>query len=287
MRADLTLALIALIWGSSFVLVKRALNDVTPVLYLALRFSLAAVLLAFYFRRRIRLRFSRQELSAGLRIGAVLMTGFILQTIGLQTTTPAKNAFLTGLYVVLVPFVNSFVYRIRPRILEIAGVLVAGLGMGLLSMQGETWSIARGDLLTILCAVAFAIQVVLLSHWAPIAGFESLSFLQIAAAALVAVVATPLLETPSIHWSPAVLGAIVVGGVLATALAFVLQSWAQQQTSPARAAVIFSLEPVFAWAVSWLVEGEPFTFRSATGAALILGGILLVELKPARSPEHQ
>lgn len=286
MRADLTLALISLIWGATFVLVKRALNDVTPVLYLALRFSLAAVLLAFYFRRRIQFRFSRHELGAGLRIGAVLMAGFILQTIGLQTTTPAKSAFLTGMYVVLVPFVNSSVYRIRPRMPEIAGVLVAGLGMGLLSMHGETWSIARGDLLTILCAVAFAVQVVLLSHWAPIAGYESISLLQVAAAALVAVVATPLLETPSIQWSPAVLWAIILGGVLATAVAFVLQSWAQQRTSAARAAVIFSLEPVFAWALSWLVEGEPFTLRSATGAALILGGILLVELKPARPPEH-
>lgn len=286
MRADLTLALVALIWGSTFVLIKRALNDVTPVLYLAIRFTIAALLLAVYFRGRLRLRFSRQELGAGFRIGAVLMAGFIFQTIGLQTTTAAKSAFLTGLYVVLVPFVNSSVYRIRPRILEIAGVLVAGLGMGLLSMQGETWSIDRGDVLTIFCAVAFAVQVVLLGHWAPIAGFESLSLLQIAAAALVAVVATPLLETPSIRWSPAVIGAIGIGAVLATALAFVLQSWAQQRTTPARAAVIFSLEPVFAWVVSWLVEGESFSVRSAAGAALILGGILLVELKPARAPEH-
>lgn len=286
MRADLTLALVALIWGSTFVLIKRALNDVTPILYLAIRFTIAALLLAVYFRGRLRLRFSRQELGAGFRIGAVLMAGFILQTIGLQTTTAAKSAFLTGLYVVLVPFVNSSVYRIRPRILEIAGVLVAGLGMGLLSMQGETWSIDRGDVLTIFCAVAFAVQVVLLGHWAPIAGFESLSLLQIAAAALVAVVATPLLETPSIRWSPAVIGAIGIGAVLATALAFVLQSWAQQRTTPARAAVIFSLEPVFAWVVSWLVEGESFSVRSAAGAALILGGILLVELKPARAPEH-
>ncbi|MBI2687404.1 MAG: DMT family transporter [Acidobacteria bacterium] len=286
MRADLTLAFIALIWGATFVLIKRALNDVTPIFYLAIRFSLAAVLLAAFFHRRIRLGFGKQEYWAGLRVGAVLMLGYVLQTVGLQTTTASKSAFLTGLYIVLVPFVNSFVYRSRPRVLEVAGVLVACFGMSLLSMQGQTLSIARGDLLTVGCAAAFAVHIVLLGHWAPIVGFESLSVLQIAAAAAVACIAAPLVEVPSIQWSPAVIGAVVVGALFATALAFVLQTWAQQRTTPTRAAVIFSLEPVFAWIVSWLVEGEVLTVRAAIGALLILGGILLVELKPARVPAH-
>jgi drug/metabolite transporter (DMT)-like permease len=158
--------------------------------------------------------------------------------------------------------------------------------MGLLSMQGETLSIAKGDLLTIGCAVAFAVHIVLLGHWAPIVGFESLSLLQIAAAAAVACIAVPLVETPAIHWSPMVWSAILVGGVFATALAFVLQSWAQQNTTPARAAVLFSMEPVFAWIVSWTFEGEALTARAATGALLILGGVLLVELKPAEADKH-
>lgn len=286
MRADLTLVFIALIWGTTFVLIKRALNEVTPVLYLALRFSLAAALLALYFHRRIRLGFGRQEFWVGLRVGGILMLGYILQTVGLQTTTPSKSAFLTGIYIVLVPFVNSLVYRTRPRLWEIAGVFTAGLGMGLLSMQGETLSIAKGDLLTIGCAAAFAVHIVLLGHWAPIVGFESLSLLQIAAAAAVACIAVPLVETPAIHCSPMVWSAILVGGVFATALAFVLQSWAQQNTTPARAAVLFSMEPVFAWIVSWTFEGEALTARAAAGALLILGGVLLVELKPAVGDAH-
>ena len=286
MRADLTLALIALIWGATFVLIKNALADVTPVLYLAVRFSLAAALLALFFHRRIRLGFGRREYWVGLRIGSILMLGYILQTVGLQTTTPSKSAFLTGLYIVLVPFVNVCVYRTRPRWPEVAGVLIAGLGMGLLSMQGETLSIAKGDLLTIGCAVAFAVHIVLLGHWAPIVGFESLSLLQIAGAAAVACLAAPLVELPSIHWSPTVLAAIGIGAVLATALAFVLQTWAQQHTTPTRAALIFSLEPVFAWLVSWFFDGEQFTTRAAIGAVLILGGILMVELKPAPAPAH-
>ena len=234
MRADLTLAAIAFIWGSSFLIAKRALPEVTPLLYLALRFTLAAAVLAIFFRRRIRLGFGHEEYWSGLKVGAFLMLGFILQTIGLQTTTPSKSAFLTGLYIVLVPFVNSLVYRSKPRIWEVIGVLIAGLGMGLLSMQGESLSIARGDLLTIASAFAFAIHIVLLGHWAPIVGFESLSFLQIAAAAAIAVIATPLVEIPSIHWSPIVITAVIGGGLLATAVAFVLLTWAQQQQHRAR-----------------------------------------------------
>ncbi|MBL8241691.1 MAG: DMT family transporter [Bryobacterales bacterium] len=153
-------------------------------------------------------------------------------------------------------------------------------------MQGENLSIAKGDLLTIGCAVAFAVHIVLLGHWAPIVGFESLSLLQIAAAAAVACFAAPLVEAPAIQWSPAVLAAIGIGGVLATALAFVLQTWAQQHTTPTRAALIFSLEPIFAWLVSWAFEGETLSLRAALGAALILGGILMVELKPAPAPAH-
>lgn len=286
MRADLTLALIALIWGTTFVLVKRALEDISPFLYLALRFSLAAVVLALYFRKRVVQGISRREIGIGLVVGSVLMSGYVLQTVGLQSTTPSKSAFLTGLYVVLVPFAGSLVYQVRPRWAEIAGVAIAATGMGLLSMQGERLTIERGDLLTIGCAVAFALHIVLLGHWAPLVGYESLSVMQIAGAALVALGALPFVELPAIKWTTPVIAAILVGGLLATALAFVLQTWAQQNTSPTRAAILFSLEPVFAWIVSFLVEGETLTGRAALGAVLILAGILAVELKPAPPAEH-
>jgi len=286
MRADLTLAFIALIWGTTFVLVKRALDDISPFLYLALRFTLAAMVLGIYFRKRIAQGISRRDIGIGMVVGAVLMSGYVMQTVGLQTTTPSKSAFLTGLYVVLVPFAAAIVYQVRPRWAEVAGVAIAATGMGLLSMQGERLTIERGDLLTIGCAVAFAMHIVLLGHWAPLVGFESLSVMQIAGAALVALAALPFVEIPAVKWSTPVIGAILVGGLLATALAFMLQTWAQQNTSPTRAAILFSLEPVFAWIVSFLVEGETLTGRAALGAVLILAGILAVELKPAPRAEH-
>ena len=279
--ADLSLAVMALIWGAMFVVAKAALDDVSTVLYLALRFSLAAVVLGLVFRRKLRFEW------AGVALGVVLMAGYILQTVGLQSISAAKNAFLTSGYIVGVPLLGWLVYRQRTRLAEVVGVLTAVAGMGLLSMQGESLRIERGDALTLGCAAVYAVHIVMLGHFSPRIPYETLSFLQVAAAAAFAWVALPFLETPAIRWRPAVILAIVAGGLFATALAFVVQTWAQQYTTPTRAALIFALEPVFAWLVAWWWNGEILTGRAATGAALILAGVLLVELKLNRGTAFQ
>ncbi len=278
--ADLSLGAMALIWGAMFVVAKAALDDVSTVLYLALRFSLAAIVLGLIFSRKLRFEW------AGIGLGVVLMAGYILQTVGLQSISAAKNAFLTSGYIVGVPLLGWLVYRQQTRLSEVLGVLTAVAGMGLLSMRGESLTIERGDALTLGCAAVYAVHIVMLGHFAPRIPYETLSFLQVAAAAAFAWVALPFLETPAIRWRPAVILAIVAGGLLATALAFVVQTWAQQYTTPTRAALIFALEPVFAWLVAWWWNGEILTGRAAIGAALILGGVLLVELKPNRKTAH-
>jgi len=278
--ADLSLAVMALVWGAMFVVAKAALDDVSSVLYLALRFSLAAIVLGAVFGRKLRFEW------AGVGLGVVLMAGYILQTLGLQSITAAKNAFLTSGYIVGVPLLGWLVYRNQTRLAEVLGVLTAVSGMGLLSMQGEKLTIERGDALTLGCAAVYAVHIVLLGHFAPRIPYETLSFLQVAAAAAFAWVALPFVETPAIRWRPAVILAIVAGGLLATALAFVVQTWAQQYTSPTRAALIFALEPVFAWLVAWWWNGEILTGRAAAGAVLILAGVVLVELKPNRKTAH-
>jgi drug/metabolite transporter (DMT)-like permease len=193
---------------------------------------------------------------------------------------------LTSGYIVGVPLLGWLVYRNQTRVVEVVGVLTAVTGMGLLSMQGGKLTIERGDALTLGCAAVYAVHIVLLGHLAPRIPYETLSFLQVAAAAGFAWIALPFVETPAIRWTPAVILAIVAGGLLATALAFVLQTWAQQYTTPTRAALIFALEPVFAWFGAWWWNGEILTGRAAAGAALILAGVLLVELKPNRKTAH-
>ena len=291
LRADLAIVAVAFIWGISFVIAKRALSDISVPLYLSVRFTLATVVMALIYRRQIATGFTKFQWLAGVATGSLLMGGFILQTLGLSYTTPAKNAFLTGLYIVLVPLFTSLFYRSKPGILEGLGVAVAAAGMYFLSVPGGNFQIALGDSLTIGCAAVYALHIIALGYFAPRTGYVSISLLQVSAACLIAWVSCGVWilgvnEPITVRWTPEVLAAIVVGGLFCTALAFTVQSWAQQFTTVTRAALLMSLELVFAWIASYLFEGEVLSMRAAAGAILILTGILLVELKPSAIMGH-
>ena len=285
-KAELALGFNAVIWGTTFVLVKSALHQVSPLLFLALRFSVATLALGVLFRARWRgrapdaPRVTWQMVAAGFMVGLFLFAGYLLQTLGLQSTTAPKSAFLTGLATVMVPLLAALVYKIRPRISEVAGVLAATLGMGLMTLEGPIGSISRGDLLTFGCAIAFAAHIVATGHFAEQIGNEVLSITQIGAAALAALSLVGWAETPRIQWHPLVIWAILMTGLLCTALAFTIQAWAQHYTTSTRTALIYALEPVVAWITSFCIAGEGLSGQAAAGAVLILGGVLLVEMKP-------
>src|SRR5579863_5760812 len=278
-RADAALAGNTLIWGSTFVLVQAALKDISPLLFLAIRFAIATLALALLFRGRARFVPTR----GGIVAGGCLFAGYLFQTVGLQFTTASKSAFITGLAIPLVPLLSSLVYWNRPRVLEMAGVVCASAGMGLMTLQGDTLRIGRGDLLTFFCAVAFAAHIIAVGHYSGRVSYESISFMQVAGAAVLGIGTFWWVETPVIRLTPMVLVALGVTGLLATALAFTIQAWAQQHTTPTRTALIYSLEPVVAWLTSFLLTGETLTRRAGAGAGLILSGILLVELKRVHS----
>jgi len=276
-RAELALAGITVIWGTTFVIVKSALADVSTFLFLALRFSVAAIVLAFIYRKAVR----RASLAPGLLAGALLFTAYVFQTMGLELTTPSKSAFLTGLSIPLVPLASSLVYRNKPRLVEVAGILVASVGMVLMTSPGlatAQWAVNKGDLLSFLCAVTFALHIVVIAHFSPIMGFESLAVIQVAVAAVAGLVLSPFAEPVRFHPTAGTVVAVLVTGLLATAVAFTTMAWAQQYTSATRAALIFALEPVVAWLTSFVLTGETLAFRGKVGAAAILAGILLVEL---------
>lgn len=280
-RADLALVFIALIWGSTFVVVKQALADCSTLLFLALRFSLAAVSLALVFRP-LPSKFARPKplLAGGVLAGICLFGGYAFQTLGLRYTTPSKSAFITGLSIVLVPAIGALVQRKVPHPSEALGVVVATVGLALMTLPEESLQVEKGDLLTLACAVAFAAHILVVGHYAPRLGFQALTLVQVATAAVLSVASFWWVETPFIRWSAPVVTAVIITGLLATALAFAVQSWAQQYTTATHTALIFALEPVFAWATSFVVAGELLSRRATAGAALILSGILLVELKP-------
>jgi len=275
---------VALIWGATFVIVKSALQDVSPLFFLTARFSLATLCMSPLLAKALR-RANASALRRGLRGGAVsgvfLWLGYVLQTAGLRYTTPGRSAFLTGLYIVLVPVFSAALNRKRPQAGELAGLALAASGMLALTAPAmdSPFLINRGDLLTIGCAIAFALQVVAVGYFSQPEVFELVAFGQIASTALLSAVCLPL-ERLRLAWTPRVLFAILITGVLATAVAFALQTWAQQRTPPTRTALIFALEPVFALATAVVLSGERLTLAASTGCLLILAGILFVELNP-------
>jgi drug/metabolite transporter (DMT)-like permease len=280
-RAELALAGITIIWGTTFVMVKSALADVSGFLFLALRFALAAIVLTLIYRKAVR----RAALGPGLLAGGLLFTAYVFQTFGLERTTPSKSAFLTGLSIPLVPLASSLVYRSKPRLVEVAGILVATFGMMLMTfpaVETSPFAISRGDLLSFFCAVVFALHIVVIAHYSPIMGFESLAVIQIAVAAAAGLLLSSFAEPLRFHLTAGTAGAVLVTSLLATAMAFTTMAWAQQYTSATRAALIFALEPVVAWLTSYALTGETMAVRGKVGAAAILAGILLVELTRSR-----
>ena len=246
---------------------------------------MAALALLFIFRRKL-FKAPKPWLRAGVICGFFLFAGYAFQTFGLRLTTPAKSAFITGLATVLVPLLAALVYQNRPRAVELAGVACAMTGMGLMTLEGTTLRMGAGDLLTLGCAVAFAGHIVTLGHYSSESGFEMLAVAQVGVAALMALGMFWWTEPVRMVWSPAVWGAVLITGLFATAFAFTVQAWAQQYTTATRTALIFTLEPIFAWGTSWLLSGEMLSARAVAGAVLIVGGVLLVEMKPWAARSH-
>jgi drug/metabolite transporter (DMT)-like permease len=284
-RADAALVANTVVWGATFVLVKAALHDVSPVLFLALRFSLATAALLVLFRGAWKVPGASKSVRAGALAGIFLFAGFLFQTLGLRLTSAPKSAFITGLMSAMVPLLAACVYRVRPQISEVVGVLVATAGLGLLTLEGAVTSIRAGDLLTFCCAIGFAAHVVVLGHFSGKLSFELLSVSQVFSAAGLSW-GLVWIEPAHLVWRPAVVCGILFTGLFCTALAFTIQTWAQRYTTSTRTAVIYTLEPVFAWVTSYILVGEGLAGRAAAGAVLILGGVLLVELKPLGSRRH-
>ena len=282
--AEAALVANTIVWGATFVMVKSALADVSPLLFLAMRFAIATVSLLVIWRPDWKGGFHKWR--GGVLAGTFLFGGYVLQTLGLQYTAPAKSAFLTGLASVMVPLFAALVYKIRPLVSEMLGILVATTGLGLMTLEGPMASMGRGDFFTVLCAAAFAGHIVTLGHYAERMSFETLSVTQVGTAAVWAGSLFWWAEPRHLVWRPAVVLALLVTGLLATAGAFSIQAWAQRYTSSTRTALIYMLEPVFALVTSFLLVGEGLSMRAAAGAALILGGVVLVETKPLSSRLH-
>jgi len=291
--AHLLLLAVVLVWGTTFTLVKSALTHTTPLLFNLLRMTLAFIALLAVNARSLR-GLSRRDLGFGALTGLFLALGYQLQTAGLALTTPSRSAFLTGLVVVIVPLLSAIpgvaaTGTLKPTLDTYLGALLAFAGLLLLTTPAGAGfalfsGLGLGELLSLACAVAFAAHLLMIARAAPLVSARRLGTLQIGFAALVMLVTLPLGGHPTWHPAPVLWIALGVTALFATAAAFTIQSWAQQHLPASHTALIFTLEPIFAWLTSLLFFGEHLGTRAMLGAGLILAGILLGELRPTTRP---
>ena len=269
----------ALIWGTSFFIMKNALDAIPVFFLLAIRFTAGAGLLALVFWKKWRL-FTPDYLWRGGVIGGFLFLAYVLQTFGLAYTTPSKNAFLTAVYCVLVPFLTWAVMKVRPDRYNLIAAVLCVSGVGLVSLTDEL-SITIGDLLTLCCAVFFAAHIVAVCKVSEGKDVILLTVFQFAFAGLFSWIGGVCTETfPAAAFAdPAVLWPIVYLCVMTTSVALLFQNIGQVWSDPASASVILSLESVFGVLFSVLCYGDPVTARLLMGFALIFVAVVCSETK--------
>jgi len=276
----LALLLVTAVWGVTFVQVKDAVEIYPLFAFLAVRFAIATGTLAPFGLRRLR-SLDRRGVVAGFALGGLLAVGYALQTAGLARTTVSGTGFITGLCVVLTPVTALVLFRYRIETAVWLGVALATLGLAMLS--GIKAGSVLGDALVLAGALAYALQIVLMERYAP--DYDPIAFTLAEMAAAFAgftaiAVALGDLSVPR-GWT--VWGALLVTGVFASALAFLVQTWAQRRTSATRTALVFAAEPVFAGFFGYVLAGDRLGALGWTGCAVILAGIVVSEPAAARA----
>ena len=285
-KTSSALALIALVgitavWGSTFIVVQNAVMRMPVMDFLAVRFTIATLVMIALQPKCLR-GLTRNELKHGGILGIALGSGYILQTYGLLSASAAVSGFITGMFVVLTPVLAWALLRQRINRNTWLAVGLALVGLAFLSLHG--WSVGLGELLTFGCAIFFALHIIGLGQWSAQHDTYKLTVIQIGVVALISLTAAVpggiTLVADTQVWI-----AIGVTAILATALAFLVQTWAQALVSPTRAAVVMTMEPVFAGVFAVAFGNNQLTLRIIIGAACVLGAMFLIQLKPLRQSQ--
>jgi drug/metabolite transporter (DMT)-like permease len=280
--SELALVGIAAIWGLTFVMVQDAIEDLPPFAFLAYRFLPAAAIVAAVFWRPLR-RLPPEGWRAGLVMGAFLTAGYVAQTLGLQHTTASNAGFITGLFVVLTPLFGALLFGLRlPRAAWLAAG-VSAVGLLLLSGAGGDFRLS-GDGVVFLCACAFAFHILVTGRAVERFDVGALVAIQLGACGLFCLVAAAIGGDLEVPRGGTVWSALIVTALLASALGFLVQSYAQQHAPPARTALILAAEPAFAGLFGYLLQDERLSAVAWTGALLILAAIVLVDVVPRLRP---
>jgi drug/metabolite transporter (DMT)-like permease len=275
--ATVALVAVCIAWGSTFLIVKDAVRRMPVMDFLVWRFGIAAIAM-FVVRPRAVLSLDARGRRLGASLGLVLGGGYIAQTVGLEHTPASVSGFITGLYVVFTPLCMAALLHRRVSRLTWLAVALATAGLALLSLHG--FSIGSGEALTLVCAVAFALHIVGLGEWSSSYDAAGLVVVQLSTVTLLSIVfAVPQSLAPPPD--AAVWGAVLLTALAATAVAFFLQTWAQAHLSSTRAAVVMTMEPVFAGVFGVAIGGDALGIRTVVGAVLVLTAMYAVELSPS------
>jgi drug/metabolite transporter (DMT)-like permease len=272
------LVAVTAVWGSTFIVVQNAVLKMPVMDFLAIRFSLAALVMLALRPGCLR-KINRGTLGHGIILGIVLGLGYVTQTFGLLTASAAVSGFITGMFVVLTPVISFLILGRKTGLYTWIAVILAAFGLALLSLHG--WSIGIGEMLTLACAIFFAIHIVGLGEWSSRHDVYTLTLIQIATVAVISLV----ISAPggiSLPPDSSVWLAVGITAVLATAVAFWVQTWAQSLVSPTRAAVVMTMEPVFAGIFAVFFGGNQLTVRIIIGAVCVLAAMFIVQLKPVK-----
>lgn len=280
------LIVVTVIWGGGFVASDMALESLRPFQIMAIRFLLATLLMGAASIRELK-GIDFKEIRAGVLMGCALFVGFAFQIVGLQYTTPSKNAFLTALNVVMVPFIAFVILRKKISIKSIAGAVMAILGVGLLSLEKDL-SLGVGDALTLVCAVGFAFQIFFTSEFVKKYRAVVLNFIQMLTAVVLSVVSLFLFGETKFQVTSKGWLSVLYLGVISTALCYLLQTASQKYVDETKAAIILSMESVFGTMFSILILHEQVTLRMVCGCIIILAAVLVSNLADAQAePETE
>jgi drug/metabolite transporter (DMT)-like permease len=278
LAADLALLLVAIIWGSGFIVTKITLEFIPPLLLTGLRFWIGFIIMGVIAKAK-GLKPSSADLKGGIIVGIALFLAYTFQTYGIQFTTVSKSAFLTGTNVIMVPFLYWIISKKRPDTFSFIAAIICLVGIYFLTVTGGGLNLGLGDSLTLACAVFFALHITTNGHYAKKIDVILLTTIQFGTVAILSTVPSLFLESiptnaPSIAW----LG-IIYCGIVSTSIAFFLQTLAQKYTLATHAAIILSTESVFGTLFSVLILHEFFSFKAAFGCFTILMAIITAETK--------
>ena len=282
--AELALVGIAAVWGLTFVMVQDAVERLPVTAFLAYRFLPAALLVGVISVHQLR-RLPREGWVAGLVMGLFLTAGYLFQTFGLQNTTASNAGFITGLFVVLTPLLGALVLRQRATATAWIAAAASALGLFLLSGAGTEFRLA-GDGLVLLCALAFAAHILVTDRGVTGFAVAPLVAIQLGVAGVVCLGAAAVAGQVEAPRGATVWSALLVTSLVASALGFFVQSYAQRHASPARTALILASEPAFAGLFGFLLAGDRLTALGWLGAGLIIAAIVAVDAVPRLRPRR-